>query len=204
MRMTLGGLMLFDNEDTLRKNNKTLLGFWIYLMSDMLFFVSLILVYSVFLKEDVKFSILRDQINLKIVFLETILLSTNSLMFYFSETSFQSNRKKEFFIKILFFSLIIGVTFFFVETYEISKLFQCQFFPKNSSVFSAFFAVIGVHSLHVFFGLIWIIVMEGKILFKGLDKNSLVSLKCLSDFWHFLDIMWILIVSVVHLLIKVI
>jgi Heme/copper-type cytochrome/quinol oxidase, subunit 3 len=71
--------------------------------------------------------------------------------------------------------------------------------PDRSGFLSAFFALVGTHGLHVSAGIIWILVMIGQVLTKGLTRPVASRVMRLGLFWHFLDIIWIGIFSVVYL-----
>jgi cytochrome o ubiquinol oxidase subunit 3 len=71
--------------------------------------------------------------------------------------------------------------------------------PQRSGFLSAFFTLVGTHGLHVAAGLVGILVMMGQILTKGITAPVYSRLFRLGLFWHFLDIVWIGIFSVVYL-----
>uniref|UniRef100_UPI002281572A cytochrome c oxidase subunit 3 n=1 Tax=Escherichia coli TaxID=562 RepID=UPI002281572A len=64
----------------------------------------------------------------------------------------------------------------------------------------SFFALVGTHGLHVTSGLIWIIVLMIQVSKFGLTATNKTRLMCLSLFWHFLDVVWICVFTVVYLL----
>ena len=71
--------------------------------------------------------------------------------------------------------------------------------PDQSGALSAFFTLVGTHGLHVSIGLVWILVMMAQVALKGLSVPVVSRLERLGLFWHFLDIIWIGIFSVVYL-----
>jgi cytochrome o ubiquinol oxidase subunit 3 len=71
--------------------------------------------------------------------------------------------------------------------------------PERSGYLSAFFALVGTHGAHVTAGLLWMIVMMAQVLFKGLTTDVQSRLMRLSMFWHFLDVVWIGVFTVVYL-----
>jgi cytochrome o ubiquinol oxidase subunit 3 len=73
------------------------------------------------------------------------------------------------------------------------------YYPTRSGFLSAFFALVPLHGLHVFFGSVWMIAMMVQVLVFGLDARVKINIPRLSLFWHFLDIVWIAIFSVVYL-----
>jgi len=72
--------------------------------------------------------------------------------------------------------------------------------PQTSAYWSAFYALLATHGLHVFCGMIWMIILVVHILKNGLTETNQTRLSCLSLFWHFLDIIWICVFSLVYLL----
>lgn len=56
-----------------------------------------------------------------------------------------------------------------------------------------------MHGLHVAAGIVWLLVMLAQLALLGQDEKVKVNLVRLSLFWHFLDIVWIAIFSVVYL-----
>jgi cytochrome o ubiquinol oxidase subunit 3 len=70
---------------------------------------------------------------------------------------------------------------------------------RRSGFLSAFFTLVGTHGLHVLFGLIWAGVMIVQVCKDGITKDTSTRLTCLALFWHFLDIVWIFVFSIVYL-----
>ena len=71
--------------------------------------------------------------------------------------------------------------------------------PDRSFFLSAVFVLDGMHGLHVTIGSIWMAVMPLQLAALKIDRRVKVNLIRLSLFWHFLDIIWIAIFSVVYL-----
>jgi len=72
--------------------------------------------------------------------------------------------------------------------------------PQHSAFLTSFFALVGLHGLHVTAGLIWMTVMMIEVAKRGLGKATVTRLSCLSLFWHFLDIVWICVFTLVYLM----
>jgi cytochrome o ubiquinol oxidase subunit 3 len=72
--------------------------------------------------------------------------------------------------------------------------------PQRSAFLSAFFTLVGTHGAHVTFGLIWMATMVGQVVLKGLTVPVQSRLMRLSMFWHFLDIVWIGVFTIVYLM----
>ena len=71
--------------------------------------------------------------------------------------------------------------------------------PDRSGFLAAFFVLVGMHGLHVTVGSIWMGVMLLQLATIGRDRRVKVNLIRLGLFWHFLDVIWIAIFSVVYL-----
>jgi cytochrome o ubiquinol oxidase subunit 3 len=72
--------------------------------------------------------------------------------------------------------------------------------PQRSGFLTAFFSLVGTHGLHVFFGLVWLVVLMAQLGRHGLTESNERRMMCLSMFWHFLDVIWIGVFSFVYLM----
>ena len=105
--------------------------------------------------------------------------------------------------KILFWTLatfILGTIFLFLEIREFNHLVAIGDSWRESGFLSSYFVLVGTHGLHIIIGLIWMIVLSFIIILKGLTTKSMKGLVMFNLFWHFLDIVWIFIFSVVYLM----
>ena len=101
---------------------------------------------------------------------------------------------------LLLITFALGCVFIAMEVYEFHHLIEHGNGPDRSAFLSAFFALVGMHGLHVTAGLIWMLIMMVEVLKTGLTNRSITRLSCLSLFWHFLDIVWVCVFTVVYLL----
>jgi len=97
-------------------------------------------------------------------------------------------------------TFLLGLGFIVLEINEFYGMIQNGHGPGRSAFLSAFFTLVGTHGAHVTFGLIWMAVMGGQILVKGLTRPVRSRLFRFSMFWHFLDIVWIGIFTFVYLM----
>ncbi|VFP88604.1 Cytochrome bo(3) ubiquinol oxidase subunit 3 [Buchnera aphidicola (Cinara piceae)] len=178
--------------------NKNIFGTWIYLMSDCIIFAVLFIVhiimsrhgYSNFLKENHLFSP-------SIVLIETLILLFSSLscslIKYFSKYS-----SKVCILIFLFFTFILGSCFLGLECVELLNIFYKGFYPFSNGYLSSFFALLGMHGLHIFCGLLWLLILIGQIFIFNLTDSIHVSLVCFCLFWHFLDVIWTVLIMCVY------
>ena len=95
---------------------------------------------------------------------------------------------------------VFGVAFLSLEMYEFIHLIHEGAGPQRSAFLSSFFALVGTHGLHVFFGVIWLVTLMFQLNKHGLTPENGRRLMCLSLFWHFLDVIWIGVFTFVYLM----
>jgi cytochrome o ubiquinol oxidase subunit 3 len=96
-------------------------------------------------------------------------------------------------------TLVLGVAFLGFELHDFSSMFAKGGVPSRSGFLSALFDLVPLHGLHVTAGCIWLLSLVGQIARYGLDTKTKLGIMRLALFWHFLDIVWIAIFSVVYL-----
>jgi len=174
-------------------------GFWIYLMSDAVIFALLFATYASMSRNYAGGPAGKELFDLNNVFYETLALLLSTLTCGFAMLS-SSKNSKTWVLSWLAFTFLLGLTFILMEHNEFHSLISQGAGPDCSGFLSAFFALVGTHGLHVSIGLIWLLVMIAQIMFKGLTSPVRSRLFRFSLFWHFLDLVWVGIFSVIYLL----
>jgi len=177
----------------------TMLGFWIYLMSDCLIFAILFASYGVYGMSTAGGPGPQDLFDLKLVALNTAMLLFSSITYGFAMIATDEKRKSAA-LGWLAATGLFGAAFLAIELYEFAHLLHLGAGPQRSAFLSAFFLLVGTHGLHVFFGLIWLIVLMVQVTRAGLTGANVRRLQCLSLFWHFLDVIWIGVFTFVYLM----
>ncbi|QAY75375.1 cytochrome o ubiquinol oxidase subunit III [Sphingosinicella sp. BN140058] len=176
----------------------TILGFWIYLMSDALIFASLFAMYGVVSTSYAGGPVPREIFDLPLVALNTALLLASSITFGQAMPHMEAGRVRPTQIWLAITGLL-GVAFVAVELFEFTTLIAEGAGPQRSAFLSAFFTLVGTHGAHVSVGLIWIVVTVVQLARQGLGQEMKRRLVCLGMFWHFLDIVWIGVFTFVYL-----
>lgn len=180
-------------------SDRTLFGFWIYLMTDLLMFAILFAVYAVLRNNTAGGPAGRDIFSPSLVLSETLILLTSSLTCGVGMIAARRGLKSK--VLIWFgITFLLGLVFLSLELREFATLIREGHTPQTNAFLSAFFALVGTHGLHILSGLLWILIMFVFILKRGLTGPMMRKLSMLSLFWHFLDIVWIFIFSVVYLM----
>lgn len=179
--------------------SSTLLGFWLYLMSDCLIFAMLFASWGVYGRSAAGGPTAAELFDLKLVALNTAMLLMSSITYGFAMIAAQEQRKAPT-LGWLAVTGLFGAAFLGIELYEFAHLIHEGAGPQRSAFLSSFFALVGTHGLHVFFGCIWLIVLMVQVARAGLTATTTRRLACLSLFWHFLDVVWIGVFTFVYLL----
>ena len=179
--------------------NGTLLGFWLYLMSDCLVFAALFAVYGVLGRNYAAGPTGAELFNLPLVAINTSLLLLSSITYGFAMLEMQRGKLRAVLVWLAITGLL-GAGFIGLELYEFNHLIHDGAGPQRSAFLSAFFALVGTHGLHVSFGIIWLITLMFQLGKHGLTAPNKRRLMCLSMFWHFLDVVWIGVFSFVYLM----
>lgn len=177
---------------------RTQLGFWIYLMTDCMLFASLFAVYVVLQPATAGGPGASQLFELPLVFIETMILLTSSFMCGLAMVMADQKKLRPM-IGFLIATLLLGVSFLVIELHEFSGLIDSGNSWQSSAFLSGFFVLVGTHGLHIFVGLIWLAVMIVTLLRHGITDKNHNKLKLFSMFWHFLDLIWIFIFTVVYL-----
>jgi cytochrome o ubiquinol oxidase subunit III len=177
----------------------TLLGFWIYLMSDALLFATIFATFGVLSSSFAGGPGPRELFDLGLVAANTAILLISALTCGLAMISLQSGRLGAT-RGWLVVTALLGVAFVGVELHEFGELIAEGATPQRSGYLSAFFTLVGTHGLHVTFGVVWIAVMLVQLGQRGLHPDNRRRLLCLSMFWHFLDVIWIGVFTFVYLL----
>ncbi|GGE77982.1 cytochrome o ubiquinol oxidase subunit III [Sphingomonas prati] len=181
------------------EGGSTMLGFWIYLMSDCLIFACLFAIYGVLGANYAGGPAPKDLFELPLVAINTSMLLLSSITYGFAMLAMEKQqiRATQLWLAI---TGLFGATFIGIELYEFATLIHEGATPQRSAFLSAFFTLVGTHGLHVTFGLIWLVTLMVQVGKHGLIQANKRRLMCLSMFWHFLDVIWIGVFTFVYLL----
>ncbi|MFZ0050484.1 MAG: cytochrome o ubiquinol oxidase subunit III [Desulfobaccales bacterium] len=174
-------------------------GFWIYLMSDLIIFSTLFATFAVLGRNYAGGPTGKELFELPYLLVETLFLLFSSVTYGLVMLAVHDGKKKWVLIGLTV-TFLLGLGFVSMEINEFHRLIAEGHGPDRSAFLSSFFTLVGTHGTHVTFGLIWMAVLIGQVAVKGLTSPVQSRLMRLSMFWHFLDIIWIGIFSIVYLM----
>jgi cytochrome o ubiquinol oxidase subunit 3 len=174
-------------------------GFWLYLMSDLIIFATLFATFAVFSRSYAGGPTGKELFDLHYTLGETLFLLCSSVAYGLVMLAVHAGKKKWVLLGLVV-TFLLGAGFVSMEIHEFYGLVAKGFGPDRSAFLSSFFTLVGTHGTHVTFGLIWMATMMGQVAVKGLTSPVQSRLMRLSMFWHFLDLIWIGIFSIVYLM----
>ena len=174
-------------------------GFWIYLMSDLIIFATLFATFIVLGHNYAGGPTGKELFDLRYTLGETMFLLFSTVAYGMVMLAVHAGKKKAVLIGLAV-TFLLGLGFVLMEIYEFYGLVAAGHGPDRSAFLSSFFTLVGTHGTHVTFGLIWMATLIGQVAVKGLTSPVQSRLMRLSMFWHFLDIIWIGIFSIVYLM----
>lgn len=176
-------------------------GFWIFLMSDLVIFG---LVFASYLTVNNPMGMAGgpgpvEAFDLGSVFAQTMILLTSSLTFGFATLAMRHERGRAAITGWLVVSLLLGLGFLTMELRDFAHMIEVGAVPQRSGFWSAFWGLVPLHGLHVAAGCLWIMVMLAQMVTLGLIPVVKTRILRLGLFWHFLDLIWVGIFSIVYL-----
>ncbi len=194
------GLNLRNHPPALRAQVESdVFGFWVFLMSDAVIFALLFGIFGTMLGSTANAPSPDSQFKMGPIFAETFALLTSSFTYGMVSLSLKRGRGRPVIVFWLAITFLFGAWFLGGEISDFIDMFRANATPENSGALSAFFVLVGTHGLHVTCGMVWILLMAAQMALRGLDERVKINLIRLGLFWHFLDVVWVCIFSVVYL-----
>lgn len=191
--------MTTNNTHAEAKQSNASLGLWLYIMTDIMVFASLFATY-VILRPGTNGGPHSSEIfNLDLILVSTFLLLFSSFTVGMANIAARTGNARRALIW-LGATITLGIGFLTLELYEFGELIMHGYGPAHSAFLSAFFVLVGTHGLHILIGIIWAIALGDYVSKKGLTTDGVRRFSLFTIFWHFLDLVWIFIFTIVYLL----
>lgn len=174
-------------------------GFWIYILTDCVLFATLFAGFAVMHDSTYTGPTLKQIISLPYVLWETMFLLASSFTYGIAMLALYREKRNQV-IFWLMITFLFGLSFVGMEINEFVHMYVEGHSWMVSGALSAFFTLVGTHGLHVSFGLLWMGIMIFQLYKYGTTKNISRRLTYLGIFWHFLDIVWIFVFTIVYLM----
>ncbi len=180
-------------------DDKAIFGFWVYLMTDLIMFAALFAVFAVLRNNTFGGPAASNLFSLPTALTETLILLTSSFTCGLAMLAAHRGNKAGT-VAWLAVTFALGAAFLSIELAEFSRFVAEGASWQTSGSLSSFFALVGTHGLHIAVGLLWLLVLFFQIGLRGLSPFVVSKLTRFSLFWHFLDLVWIFIFTIVYLM----
>jgi cytochrome o ubiquinol oxidase subunit III len=181
------------------RDDKTIFGFWVYLMTDCILFATLFATYAVLRNNTFGGPSGRELFDMPYALAETLLLLTSSFTCGLMALALRAG-KRGLIGLLLTVTFVLGLAFITMELTEFAHFVAAGNSWRRSGFLSAFFTLVGTHGLHITIGLLWIAITGTRLLRQGLTPALRRHLTLFSLFWHFLDVVWVFIFTIVYLM----
>jgi cytochrome o ubiquinol oxidase subunit 3 len=187
------------NNELQEKEAKAAFGFWVYLMTDCVLFAGLFAVYAVLHNNTFGGVPGSGLFSLPYVLTETFLLLTSSFTCGLGALAAKQNQIKQVYGWFIA-TFGLGLSFLIMELHEFHGLDMSGNSWRRSGFLSSYFTLVGTHGLHISVGLLWLCVLLVGVARRGLRPGLVRKIQLFSLFWHFLDLIWIFIFTIVYLM----
>ncbi len=181
-----------------RHSEVTVFAFWTFLMSDAIVFALLFATYAAMVGRTAGGPTGAELFDITNAFIETMVLLVSSFTFGMAAVALKEGRQRAVNLWLAV-TVLLGLGFVGLELREFASLLSQGGTAQTSGFLSAFFVLLSTHGLHVVVGCVWIVVMLVQIAVFGLNRQVRSRLLRLGLFWHFLDLVWIMIFTIVYL-----
>jgi heme/copper-type cytochrome/quinol oxidase subunit 3 len=175
------------------------LGFWVFLGSETLFFGSLISMYMVYKHESVVGPFSGELLNIPLTSVSTFVLLMSSLAMVIALDQVQRGKRLGGAVSIAAVA-ILGSLFLGFQAFEFTHFYHEGLTLQTNLFGSSFFILTGFHGAHVSIGVLWLLMLLVQHLRGQLPPGKSLQLEIAGLYWHFVDIVWIAIFTLVYLI----
>ncbi len=173
-------------------------GFWVFLMSDLVYFGLMFAIYITMIDAQAGGPGPHELFDLKSIFAQTMILLTSSLTVGLAMLALKYNLPRSKIILWFGVTLFLGLSFLVLEIRDFVAMVEKGGIPQRSGFLSAFYGLVPLHGLHVAAGCVWLIVLGIQLRVMGMTDLVISRVVRLALFWHFLDLIWIGIITIVY------
>ncbi len=172
---------------------------WLFLASETLLFGGLITAYVLYRGASLSGPTPHDVFDIPYTSVSAFVLLASSLTMVLALAAIQRGNLSEFRVWIVATALL-GMTFIAGQTYEFTRFVHEGLTLKTNLFGSTFFLLTGTHGVHVTVGILMLLTLL-LLSFQGrLTKDNAMTVELVGLYWHFVDIVWIVIFTVVYLI----
>ena len=172
---------------------------WLFLATEVMFFTGLIGTYIVLRMGTETWPDPDMRLEVDLTAINTFILITSSWMMVRSLHAIQDGDRAGM-KKWLLWTILGGCVFLGVQIYEYIHMWADGRRPNVDIFWSTFYAMTGFHGFHVFVGIVWLICAYIAALRGAYTKENYLRLELAGLYWHFVDLVWVLLFTIVYLM----
>lgn len=181
------------------EDRMTILGFWVFLGAEVVLFSTLFATYLVLHSRPADGPTSAELFKPEIVLIMTFLLLTSSFTGSMAIHYLRAQNMKKMIVWLLL-TMLLGLGFLGCEIYEFHEYIALEGVSiKTSAFLSGFFVLVGTHGLHVTLGIGWLTLILIQLKKRGFTPRTARKVFVIGLYWHFLDIVWLFIFTLVYL-----
>lgn len=196
------GVLPHEPEKATLEGRNKILGFWLFLGGETVLFGTLFATFIALRNQVPEGPTAKELFDIGMVGIATFILLTSSLTSVMAMMSMHRGKLGGT-LAWLGVTVALGGAFLGLEIYEFIHYVHEGHTFSSSAFSTSFYTLVGFHGAHVAFGVLWI----GLLIFQGLEKGLTVvtapKFFVASLYWHFIDVVWVFIFTVVYLMGKV-
>jgi heme/copper-type cytochrome/quinol oxidase subunit 3 len=178
------------------------LGMWLLIASECLLFGTLIATFMIFRHHSVSGPSPADVLDIPVTSISTFDLLMSSFSIVMALHAIEQGNHR-LFQRWILVTAIGGLIFLGFQTYEFTN-FVHKGLGLSTNVFgSSFFMLTGTHGTHVAVGVIWLLSLFFASRRGKLREDAALKVDTMALYWHFVDVIWIVIFTVVYLFVYV-
>ncbi len=187
-----------DHDYAVTGINSKKLGMWAFLASECLFFGALISTYLLYRTRAPKGLRPHDVYDIPYTSVSSFVLLMSSLTMVLALAAIQRGDHRRLRIWLLA-TAFLGTVFIGGQVYEFTVFTERGLNISSSVAATSFFVLTGFHGVHVTMGILWLLSLVGMSLRGMIPQERNLEIEIAGLYWHFVDIVWIVIFTVVYL-----
>ncbi|GGF99388.1 cytochrome (ubi)quinol oxidase subunit III [Paenibacillus aceti] len=198
------GVLPHELEKATQEGRNKVIGFWLFLGGEAVLFGTLFATFLTLRNQVADGPSASELFSLPMIGVTTLILLVSSLTSVFAVQAMHRGDRNVL-ARWLGITVLLGLAFLVLEIYEFYEYMVHENYSMTTSAFSsAFYTLVGFHGAHVLFGILWISILIGQLFKKGLNVVTAPKIYVSAMYWHFIDVVWVFIFTVVYLLGKVV
>jgi len=177
----------------------TKFAIWLFLASEVMFFAGLIGAYIVLRGGAPEWPVVANILNVPLVAGNTFILIVSSVTMVRAFAAIEDGNQKGM-RTMLLATAALGIVFLSIQAMEWSALINEGTTVSTDLFGSVFFTLTGFHGLHVLGGVLALLYTIAKAFRGDFTQASYGGVELMGLYWHFVDVVWIFLFTIVYLI----